>query len=467
MHQMNALDIAPSRSIELKQDRTVPKGTEQSPKTDFRDMLADELNSVEKKDPVNEPPVDSSKLDSSTQAHQKETEKNETISPDSKQAEDEGKTDEVTDGQHLLQKRTENHSDHKGKSKIDKKTAQEALRNLAAVELPVKKETVNIDSSDTLTIKTIEDKPLATIKNALKDILASTGKKAQEKPAAGDELTAKISSLLEKIEKKESVKKNLPLTVKTALADKPTKLDSLDRAMLSEIRNQLEKIAQQPSSEHLRNTEGRKVAVKNSATPMEVEKPGVPQTQGKEALTVAADRSESSSHNSQNNESGQNSAQMKQQSSTAATQTTAKSSVPSRSLLFDSQLQDIMSKARITVRDGGNSRITLKLYPKELGSVQINLGMERGVLHGKFLVDTPQVRDSLMDNLDQIKEQLAQEGISLGGFQVDVRQESKSREEAFEEMLAAFPSLNSEETAHNEYNVYQKSMSNSMIDMTA
>ncbi|HRX15715.1 MAG TPA: flagellar hook-length control protein FliK [Spirochaetota bacterium] len=89
--------------------------------------------------------------------------------------------------------------------------------------------------------------------------------------------------------------------------------------------------------------------------------------------------------------------------------------------LFKDQINDLINKARVTVTDKSNGTINLRMYPERLGNVTVNLGLENGILNGKFLVDSKEAKDMLLSQFDSLKERLLEEGINLGSFSVDVR----------------------------------------------
>jgi flagellar hook-length control protein FliK len=88
---------------------------------------------------------------------------------------------------------------------------------------------------------------------------------------------------------------------------------------------------------------------------------------------------------------------------------------------FADKLDEIISQAKVTVRDAKNAQISIRLNPENLGKMNVSFGLENGVLHAKFLVDSPEVKESLLSNFSTLKDALANEGISVGAFQVDVR----------------------------------------------
>ncbi len=87
---------------------------------------------------------------------------------------------------------------------------------------------------------------------------------------------------------------------------------------------------------------------------------------------------------------------------------------------FRESLQEIIDKARVTVRDSKNGSFTVRLNPQELGSVNVNLVMENGVITGKFLVDSEDAKNMLLGNLNDLKYQLESAGVSVGEFSVNV-----------------------------------------------
>lgn len=91
-----------------------------------------------------------------------------------------------------------------------------------------------------------------------------------------------------------------------------------------------------------------------------------------------------------------------------------------RSTEFRQSLQDIVDRARISVRDNKNGNFNVKLYPKELGSVNVNLTMENGVVTAKFFVDSDEAKNLLSQNMENLKDQLREAGIEVGEFHVGV-----------------------------------------------
>jgi len=128
---------------------------------------------------------------------------------------------------------------------------------------------------------------------------------------------------------------------------------------------------------------------------------------------------------------------------------------------FKENLQEIIDKAKITVRDNRNGAFTVKLNPQELGNVNVNLIMKNGVITGKFLVDNEDVKNILLNNIQELKYQLQEAGIEVGEFSVGVdsrheRALGSNVDETFEfpvsdsgELVAASEIYNSAAEAYN------------------
>jgi len=104
--------------------------------------------------------------------------------------------------------------------------------------------------------------------------------------------------------------------------------------------------------------------------------------------------------------------------------------------LANEQFESIMNNARVVVRDGKNGSFIMNLYPESLGRVNVNLGLEDGVIVGRFLVDTGEARDMMVENLDQLRTVMENAGIQVGSFQVNVRGERERLVRELQESLA-------------------------------
>lgn len=102
----------------------------------------------------------------------------------------------------------------------------------------------------------------------------------------------------------------------------------------------------------------------------------------------------------------------------------AKASLP-KSSMFQAQLQSLLDNAKLYVKDNKNASLNLNLYPKALGTVTLNIGLEHGVLNGRLIADTQEAKDLLFENLDLIRRELEAEGVTVGEFHVNVREQNR------------------------------------------
>jgi flagellar hook-length control protein FliK len=112
---------------------------------------------------------------------------------------------------------------------------------------------------------------------------------------------------------------------------------------------------------------------------------------------------------------------------------------------FYENLNDIIKGARVSVRDGQNASFSVKLYPKEFGSVNINLELDRGIINGRFLVDNSMARDAIVENIEYIRNNLREMGVQVGEFFVDIRKGRENFEnESDDDLFPAWSSSKSD-----------------------
>jgi len=135
---------------------------------------------------------------------------------------------------------------------------------------------------------------------------------------------------------------------------------------------------------------------------------------------------------------------------------------------FRQSLQEIIDKAKISVRDSNNATFSVKLFPKDLGSVNVNLFMENGVVSGRFLVDSNDARNILLNNLGELRDQLAEAGIQVGDFNVNVNHEGErfaAQAKEDENMKMKNPSSRESEAATVQYDYNSSAAHNGHINM--
>ncbi|MCL1865172.1 MAG: flagellar hook-length control protein FliK [Spirochaetes bacterium] len=122
---------------------------------------------------------------------------------------------------------------------------------------------------------------------------------------------------------------------------------------------------------------------------------------------------------------------------------------------FKENLQEIIDKAKITVRDNRNGSFIVRLSPQELGNVNVNLIMKNGVITGKFLVDNEDVKNILLNNIQELKFQLNEAGIEVGEFSVGVDSRHERNLSSNRDEMLIFPAVDSDKeiiTASEIYN---------------
>lgn len=86
------------------------------------------------------------------------------------------------------------------------------------------------------------------------------------------------------------------------------------------------------------------------------------------------------------------------------------------------RLMDIDIPIMKTV-EGGGKHLLVRLDPPDLGSVQIKLSLDNGVLRADFKVESSAIKDLFTANMPHIKASLENSGLKVGEFFVDVREE--------------------------------------------
>jgi len=89
-----------------------------------------------------------------------------------------------------------------------------------------------------------------------------------------------------------------------------------------------------------------------------------------------------------------------------------------RTALHESILSQVEEKLASPEAGTGTNRITLKLNPRELGDMQIQIRMEDAKVSVEITAQNPVVREALVQNLDQLKETLSRQNIAMERFDV-------------------------------------------------
>lgn len=130
---------------------------------------------------------------------------------------------------------------------------------------------------------------------------------------------------------------------------------------------------------------------------------------------------------------------------TAATTSSPAASLPAATLsapLGSSDWQQGLGQQLIGLHQRGGQQIELHLHPAELGPLSISLKLGDNAAHAHFLAAHPQVRAAIEQALPQLREALAEQGITLGETSVGEQRQQQAqgepgaRSEALGEQLA-------------------------------
>ena len=142
--------------------------------------------------------------------------------------------------------------------------------------------------------------------------------------------------------------------------------------------------------------------------------------------------------------------------------------------LHDSILSQVKEKLVSPEAGTGTNRITLKLNPRELGDMQIQIRMEDAKVSVEITAQNPVVREALVQNLDQLKETLSRRDIAMERFDVMTGNGQTSNQSFREGRQAAQPRFDDmpypdggyyrEESVKNAIS-YGEARENSLVDM--
>ncbi len=193
-----------------------------------------------------------------------------------------------------------------------------------------------------------------------------------------------------------------------------------EKITMPEIISKLESMAAKRGT--ARN-EKQQAGEQNSRLLVQTEKPVQTEVHGeKNVLNTSGGQNENMGNSSGDNRGGSDFAALRQNAVFKSSVQHMHNAKPSD---FRENLEAIINRAKITVRDSKNGNFSVKLYPKELGNLNVQLSMENGVIHGKFHVESDEAKNALLQNMENFKEQMKESGINIGEFSVSVNQDRK------------------------------------------
>ena len=98
-----------------------------------------------------------------------------------------------------------------------------------------------------------------------------------------------------------------------------------------------------------------------------------------------------------------------------------------------------MARMALVSRWEGGGRLQVRLAPPQLGNLRIDLSVRDGVLNGNLRVETAAARAAVAQQVEHLKASLAEQGISVGSFQVSVDGRGQEAQDAREEKPGTRP----------------------------
>lgn len=88
----------------------------------------------------------------------------------------------------------------------------------------------------------------------------------------------------------------------------------------------------------------------------------------------------------------------------------------------NAEFMQLLNRAKV-MQEGEKTSLSLKLYPESLGKLSVNLGLEHGILSGRFIVESQEAKELLLQQLESIRWELEHNGVTVGEFEVNVKQQ--------------------------------------------
>ncbi|SHG92642.1 flagellar hook-length control protein FliK [Tepidibacter thalassicus] len=82
-------------------------------------------------------------------------------------------------------------------------------------------------------------------------------------------------------------------------------------------------------------------------------------------------------------------------------------------------LEQIIKKSKLII-DKDNSSMEIKLEPEHLGKLTLKVVFERGILSAKFIAENDDVKTIIENNMDELKENLLEQGLNIQSLSVSV-----------------------------------------------
>jgi len=103
----------------------------------------------------------------------------------------------------------------------------------------------------------------------------------------------------------------------------------------------------------------------------------------------------------------------------------AGSQMPVMEEVAETVLPQVIRSVASLVRAGG-AEMRLQLQPADLGEIELRVRTTEAMVRGEMMVQNPEVKQLLDQHMDRLRAALAEEGLELEGFNVNVGDQSRS-----------------------------------------
>ena len=90
-------------------------------------------------------------------------------------------------------------------------------------------------------------------------------------------------------------------------------------------------------------------------------------------------------------------------------------------------LKQITEKVDVSILED-KSEMLIKLKPDNLGKVTMQISVENGNISAKFLAESQKVKEILESNMQELKDQLAKQGMAVQEMSVSVGNDNRERQ---------------------------------------
>ena len=86
----------------------------------------------------------------------------------------------------------------------------------------------------------------------------------------------------------------------------------------------------------------------------------------------------------------------------------------------DEQLIQTIVRGAVLMTRNGRSSAVINLEPPSLGKMHLDIVTERSTVTGRIIVESAEVKDLVQNNIAELREHLAQNGLKVESFDVQV-----------------------------------------------